>query len=304
MSHARPWLAALTLLAPAALALQAEEPRGLLAESQIVQAAEQTAPSPAVPSAAGPAAGRMPYMPMTMELDENGFPPPGPPYSLFSPFEVYARLGPSFVLGSSDIDRVLRSGVSLTGGARSFLFNTNATAAWTSDLGLEYIYNDAQSLETILTTTGKVTVTRFGQPVTLPMTAGFGLRELHRTSAKLALGREWYFGGEEWGGVRLNFGLDGGGKYGHVSAKLNTNSRVIEGLQQFDTVPNFDDGHISAVNKGVFVGVNVGVLCPMNGYDLTFGARFEWGQDWFRRIADHAHGTDQIQTVFSFGARF
>lgn len=296
MLQTRTWLAGLSLLLFAATAHAQES--SLLADSQVMKTAQDMSPSPVKPPT------QMPMMPMTMDLDDSGFPPPGPPWSLFSPFELYARVGPAFNTGDGILDNVLRTGKAVSGGVRCFCFNADNSAAWTSDLGIEYIYNNSQSSETVLFRDTTVTVSRFGQNVTLPMHVQYALTQLHRTSMKIALGREWYFGGEEWGGVRVAFGVDGGGKYGNVSAKLAINSRVIDGQQQFDVLPAFDDGHTTSVLKGVFVGVNASVLLPMDGYDVTFGARFEWGQDWFLRIATHDDGLEQIQTLITLGVRY
>jgi hypothetical protein len=296
MLQTRSWLACLTLLLGAGVASAQDE--SLLAGSQIMQAAQEVSPSPVAPPT------KMPLMPMTMDLDASGFPPPGPPWSLFSPFELYARVGPAFIMGDGVLDKALRTGKAVTGGARSFCFNSDNSAAWTGDLAIEYIYNDSQTSETILVRNTTVVVTRFGQNITLPMEVQYALRQLHRTSMKIALGREWYFGGEGWGGVRLAFGLDGGGKYGSASAKLGINRRIIEGQQQFDTLPSFDDGHTTSALKGVLVGVNAALLFPMDGYDISFGARFEWGKDWFLRIATGDDGVEQIQTLITVGVRY
>ena len=175
--------------------------------------------------------------PMTLNLDQTGFPPPGPPYSLFSPFEIFVRGGAGFVIGDGPIDRALRTGKAIEGGVRSFSFNADQTAAWTSELGIDYIYNDVQTSEPLLARAAYVNVTRFGQSLPLPGVSQYAFRELHRTNARLALGREWYFAGPN--GIRYNFGMDIGGRLGQASVKLFTVTRTIEGAQSFDTFPDF-----------------------------------------------------------------
>lgn len=296
MLQARCWLAALAGMLLYAAGADAQEP-GILAESQLLQ-------DTGTPESAPVVVAQESLLPLTLTLDDRGFPPPGPPYSLFSPFELYARGGFAVNLGDGILDRTLRTGKSFTFGARSFRFNEDNSAAWTADVAIEYIYNNARESEVVLTREGTTAVNRLGTTVNLPTITEYTIPQLHRTSGRVAVGREWYFGGEDWRGVRLNFGMDVGGKLGHVSAKLFVLDRQIDGLQQFDQLPNFNDGHTSSVNKGVFVGVNTGVLLPMDGYDISFGGRFEWGQDWFLRISNNDRGLEMIQGQLFVGVRF
>ncbi len=239
--------------------------------------------------------------PMTLAVDETGFPPPGPPYSLFSPFEIFVRGGPSFVTGTGALDRAMRTGKTIEGGVRSFSFNADQTAAWTSEVGIDYTYNNIHTSEPLLARAAFVGVTRFGGLEELPGLSQYAFREMHRTNARLALGREWYFAGPN--GLRYNFGLDVGGRIGQTSVKLFTVSRVIEGALVFDTFPDFEDGHTSGLNKGVFIGVNTGLLLPCHGFDITLGSRFEWGQEWFS-ITSVDDSVAQIKLLISVGLRF
>ncbi|HMP02518.1 MAG TPA: hypothetical protein PKD86_12545 [Gemmatales bacterium] len=245
-----------------------------------------------------------PDRPLTLNLEEHGFPPPGPPISLFSPFEVFARTGSSFSSGSGPLDRGLRSmGVGVEGGARSFFYNPSRSAAWTAEVGIEYLYNNVRGGDVFLTRGAFINVFRFQQPTPLRSVSEYTFRELHRTSARLALGREWYFGGDTPDGLRYSFGCDVGGRWGRAHAKMVTVNREIEGLFNFDVVPDLQDGHTGDVLKGVFLAGHTQWFVPCDGYDIVFGGRFEWGKDFFV-VADRDDGVSQFKIMFTAGLRY
>lgn len=245
-----------------------------------------------------------PDRPLTLILDEHGFPPPGPPMSLFSPFEVFARTGGSFSTESGQLDKGLRTiGVGVEGGVRSFLYNADHSAAWTAEVGLEYLYNNVRGGDVFLTRGGYLTVFRFQQPTPLLSVSEYTFRQLHRTSARLALGREWYFYGDDEGGWRGSFGVDAGGRWGRAQVKMVAVRREIEGLQFFDIIPGLRDGTTGDVLKGVFIAGHSNWLIPRNGYDVVFGGRVEWGKDFFV-IADRDDGVAQLKLMLTLGVRF
>ena len=279
---------------------------GCLSAAQPAAAQDEPAPTAPVASPVGNSfpMATAPDRPLTLDLEEHGFPPPGPPISLFSPFEVFARTGGSFSTESGPLDKGLRTiGVGVEGGVRSFFYNANRSAAWTAEVGLEYLYNNVRGGDVFLTRGAYITVFRFQQPTPLLSISEYTFRQLHRTSARLALGREWYFSGDGSDGWRASFGVDAGGRWGRAHVKMVTVSREIEGLQFFDIVPSLRDGATGDVLKGVFVAGHSDWLIPCQGYDFVLGGRVEWGKDFFV-VADRDDGVAQIKLLLTVGVRF
>lgn len=271
--------------------------------------AQGPATSPSVPGTllttpSGPA----PYIrrpgPITMALDEKGFPlATGEPYSLFSPFEVYIRTGSSVVIGDGVMDNAIDAGLAVEGGIRSYGYNGARTAAWTCELGLDYAFNNSSTDDIVLVRGGLSSVSRFGQTLQLPTISRYALLQLHRTALRATAGREWYFGIEDQEGVQYSLGVDFGGRLGWATAKLRAVSRDIFGFQQgLDTLPEFLDGHTGDQIKGLLGGLNATVLIPYHGYEWTVGVRIEYRRDWFHILEDDS--VEAIQYMMAFGVRF
>lgn len=242
--------------------------------------------------------------PITMALDEQGFPiATGQPWSLFSPFEAYVRVGSATVIGDKTMDNHIDAGVAVEGGFRSYGYNAGRSAAWTCDIGLDYVFNNGTSSDVVLVKGGLTSVNRFGQTVNLPTISRYALDQLHRTAVRATVGREWYFGTENPEGIQYNVGFDTGGRLGWATAKLRAVSRDIQGFQQgLDQLPEFLDGHSGDNIKGLLFGVNAGILIPHNGYEWTIGVRGEYGRDWFHILEDDS--VESIRYMGFIGVRF
>jgi hypothetical protein len=245
--------------------------------------------------------------PRTMRLDPcTLFPPGGPPYSLFSPFEFYARPNAAISTGSGPLSSVLRTGVGADFGIRSFLYNDAHNAAWYGDLGFGYLYNSSKDASAnLIVREGLTTITRFGSAVQLESITSLGLVALHRVDARLAFGREYYFESSWMEGLRYSIGGDIGGIWGQATIKTRVNDRDITGLQDGDIIAyNSADGHTSAVTKGFFFGTSWNVIIPQRTYDFSIGTRIEYQQEYFNKLVNDNDGASQIKLMLEVGWRY
>jgi hypothetical protein len=243
--------------------------------------------------------------PKTMQLDPHThFPPGGPPYSLFSPFEFYARPFVGLNTGRGQLADVLTPGVGADFGVRSLLYNEGETAAWYGDLGLGYQYNNSHdSDKNIIVRDGPITVTRLGSPIQLDAVTSLGVVSLHRIDARFAFGREFYFQLTDC--ISYSLGGDVGGTWGQASIKTVVNNRNITGSQTGDVI-SYDpkDGHSSQVTKGYFLGTNANLVFHRRTHDFVIGSRFEWQQQYFNRLVDDNDGASQIKLMLEIGWRY
>lgn len=245
--------------------------------------------------------------PITMDLDPvTGFPPGGPPYSLFSPFEVYVRPFAAVVEGNGALSKVLNGGAGADVGVHSFYYNDDHSAAWYGGLGLGYQYNrGSDPSENVIVRVGQTTVTRFGSPVQLDSTTSLGVRELHRTTARIDFGREYYWNSKWIECLRYSWGADVGGVWGSASIKTDVNNRVIPDLQANDVIAyNPQDGHSSQVTKGFFLGTSFNMIFPHHTYDFVVGTRLEWQREYFNQLVDNNDGSGQLKLMLGFGWRY
>lgn len=245
--------------------------------------------------------------PKTMHLDPStNFPPGGPPYSLFSPFEFYARPFVGFNTGRGQLSDVLDPGIGADFGVRSLLYNEEKSAAWYGDVGIGYQYNNSHdSSQNIIVRDGPVTVSRLGSTIQLDAVTSLGVVALHRVNARFALGREYYFQLPWLDGVCYSLGADVGGTWGEATIKTVVNDRNITGSQAGDVIAyNAKDGHSSQVAKGYFVGTNFNIIFPRRTHDFIIGSRFEWQQEYFGRLVDNNDGASQIKLMLEAGWRY
>jgi hypothetical protein len=191
--------------------------------------------------------------------------------------ELYARTGPSIPAGGHILEKVLDTGWDFTGGGRSLFFNSDRTAAWTVDLGLTYIYNHSKN-------TPQVTINN-GLPVTATMVT---LRDLQRTFANAAIGREWYLlGAANCGELTWRVGCDFGGRLG--TAKMD----FAEIRHTTDTI------------YGYFCGLHTDLEKPFGCCTGQIGFRVEWGQTIMDFLQPFQNSNVQdVDLLLTLGVRF
>ena len=254
-----------------------------------------------------PLAAPLPTGPVTMELDpRTHFPPGGPPYSLFSPFEVYTRPFAALMVGSGALAKELHTGVGNDFGIRSFYYNEGHSAAWYGDLGMGYQYNRAKDpTESIIVRKDAVTVLRLGTPIQLAAVTSLGVRELSRTEARIAFGREYYGHSQWFDNMYYTLGTDVGGVWGSASIKTDVNNRTLTGSQAGDVVDyNPKDNHSSEVSTGFFLGSSCNLIFPQRTHDFIIGTRFEWQREYFNKLVDNNNGTSQLKLMLEVGWRY
>ncbi len=138
--------------------------------------------------------------------------------SLDCPIELYVRSGPSFLTGNGNFEDDLTTGWALQAGAKGFCPASNPNAAWFGELGVDYVYNNADGDE-------------------IPNLIR-SIRELHRVAGHLAAGYEYQLG-------NALFSADLGGRLGHAHAKFNAPDALH--------VTDIASGIFFGLNAGVLV---------------------------------------------------
>ncbi|MDW8222273.1 MAG: hypothetical protein RMJ82_04920 [Gemmatales bacterium] len=160
---------------------------------------------------------------------------------LFLPFEVYGRMSVVWLVGGGKLDRTLDPGIGAEIGVRQFLYDETKPAAWFGELGFEFTYHNG------------------GEDHDLPI---FTIREWNVYWVRLALGREWYFGGGQPGDWTFVVGVFSGGRFG------SANTKFLDEPYRTDNI------------GGIFAGGHAGILIPRCGYDLLAEIFTEYGHDW------------------------
>jgi hypothetical protein len=213
-------------------------------------------------------------------------------------FDVFARGGLVFPIGSSIFDKVLLTGWEIEGGGQLFLFNRASTAAWIATASVSNIYNRTGNFN--------IPVTLYNFPVVLPPPPGssFPVRSvkavpaidltvnyLNMTFANLGIGREWWLCGSadpgQTQGWNWRVGFDGGGRWG--AAKIAFNE--VE--------------HRSGVVGGVDCALYSYIEHPFRCAIPFGGVRFEYNYIWTGLLQRQNPGDFQsLNLLFQLGVRF
>ena len=200
-------------------------------------------------------------------------------------YELYLRVGPSFNIGSGVFGNALSTGWDIQGGSRLLLFNPEATAAWTVDLGVSNINNHAGDQSEVVNIRS---IQDGGAPI--PVT----IRSLNRTFANGSLGREWYLWGPavvpgiETGTLpNLRAGLDVGGRWGTADLELN------------------EIRHRTETIYGFVISGHSDIEYPCGCCIFQAGVRLEYGYTWTDLLKPGDRGYLQdLNLLFTAGARF
>src|SRR5262249_2972658 len=158
------------------------------------------------------------------------------------------------------------AGWNVGGGARVLFFNAPEDAAWTIDLGINNINQNA---------TGRDRSFPFqvnapnpnagvpGQPLTIPQAGNVTLARLNPTYVNASIGREWYvWGNRNTDGPTWRWGVDGGGRYGTARIEFN------------------EIQHRSDVIGGLFFAAHTDLEIPCGGCIWQVGVRAEYSYTW------------------------
>lgn len=203
-------------------------------------------------------------------------------------YDLYARTGLTFPLGSGPIADSLQTGWAIEGGGRTLFFNTFWDVAWDVDLGLSYQYNHANHPDItfpLILPDFTTTPTSF-----TPQQVYVGA--LHRTFVNFSLGQEYYlFKPAGACGPNLRVGWDLGGRYGTARLEVYRAAAPHNYVRRQDVI----EGLFTAIHSDVEFG-----SCGC----CTFlaGLRLEWAHTWMD-VAPHSNVQD-VNLLGTFGVRF
>jgi hypothetical protein len=204
--------------------------------------------------------------------------------------EVFLRSGASIPAYGPIFGHVLETGWDIEGGGRSLFFNPSMDRAWTIDLSLTNILNRGQHSDRTFTYNINVNTSAAGLPATIvqvPIQAS--VRELSRTYANAAFGREWYLLGSatDCCGKRWRFGADLGGAMGTAKGEF------------------FQTTHTTDVIGAVLVGLHTDLECPCGCCTFLVGFRTEWRLSWMDILQTQNNSNlSDISFLANLGVRF
>jgi hypothetical protein len=203
--------------------------------------------------------------------------------------ELYFRTGAAFPIGGGDLPRRLNSaGYVLEGGGRLLFFNPARTGAWTWDLGMSFFSDASDSADTIPLDI-LVNEAAAGAPANpVRRDIDVTIRHVYRTSADLALGREFYlWAPADQPGNKWRVGFDVGGRVGVVKADFNEIEHRTDNLW------------------GAFVAVHSDWEIPCGSCVWIAGVRAEYSYTW-TSILQFQNNADigDMSVLLNFGVRF
>jgi hypothetical protein len=190
--------------------------------------------------------------------------------------ELYLLTGLEIPAEGKVFGHVLETGWVTQGGGRTLFFNPAMDRDWNIDFSISNILNHGQHSDIIV-------------PVNLASgTQNVSIRELNRTYANAALGREWYFRRPPDAWIHTwRVGGYAGGRLGTEKLELNE-------------IP-----HRTDVIAGLFVGLNADVEIPCGGCCVFLaGMRVEWGYGWSDILRPTDSDIQDVNFLFTAGVRF
>jgi len=200
--------------------------------------------------------------------------------------ELYVLTGLEIPAQGKIFGQVLETGWVVQGGGRSLFFNPAMDRDWNIDLSISNVFNRGQHSDITVPLSLPI------QPVTVGnvtfATRNVSIRQLNRTYANAALGREWYFNRPPDAWVHTwRIGLSAGGRLGTEKLELN------------------EVTHRHDIIGGVFVTFNTDVEIPCGCCTFLAGMRAEWGYNW-SDILQRQNDSDlqDVNILFTAGVRF
>lgn len=211
--------------------------------------------------------------------------------------ELFIRSGFAFPIGNGIFNQYLHTGWDIEGGARLFLYNRNATAAWTAMVSVSNIFARTGNANQPITLYNVSVHIPSPTPSAFPSTfrktfpsLQVSVSSLNMTFVNAGFGREWWLlGSADPGqqGWNWRVGVDGGGRWG--SAKVNFNE-----IQ-----------HRTDVVGGMYAAIHSDVEYPFRCAIPFAGVRFEYDYIWTSLLQDQNNGNFQsLNLLFQLGVRF
>lgn len=211
-------------------------------------------------------------------------------------YEVYSYTGVSIPAGPGLAAR-LTAGWNVGGGIRTLYFDQSHTAAWTIDLGINFIYNGADRRSQNLFLRQPPTQNANGNLVPVnDVLTDTRIRSVRRTSFNYNFGRDvWLMGaGDTAHANSTNVRVGGwfGGRWGTASV---------------DQIPqNETDGYSRRQNvfHGIAIGAHTTWDVPMGGWVLFGGTRIEYHHDWTNLTPPLQGNIHNVDIQFTLGIRY
>lgn len=202
--------------------------------------------------------------------------------------EVYLNAGPSIPVGGMTLSRELKTGWSITGGARAAFFNEPQTRAWVVDLHLINTNETGGRQNTQFPVTFFQNGTRSDL---IPFQGAIGrttfsVQKANRTLAGVGLGREWYLWRPATSeGCTWRFGIDGGGRWGSQRVSFN------------------EFGHITDTVTSVYAAAHTELEFPCGSCLIHAGLRLECAYIW-SDVLQRPSDSQDISLLVTMGIRF
>jgi hypothetical protein len=207
--------------------------------------------------------------------------------------ELYVRSGFIFPVGGGALNRNLYNGWAIEAGGRVLFFNPAIDRAWTIDLGIVNIYNNAHGNSQQFTLFNAPV--RVAGPTGTPVITNFPVvsaspADLNQTFASLSGGREWYLWGTAdcgRGAPNWRAGFDAGGRWG--TGKLDMH----------------EINHRLDVIGTAFFALHTDIEYPCGCCTPFAGLRGEYGYTW-TDLLQHQNRADvpYLGLLFNLGVRF
>jgi hypothetical protein len=193
-------------------------------------------------------------------------------------------------IGGTNFSAILDTGWDVQAGGRTLLFNSAEDAAWTADLSLSNCYNHGKpGNETLINVLVTQPTPPFGTPPPPVLTpTEVHLRDLIRTFANAAIGREYYFNAPANAAqYRIRGGFDIGYRFGTAKAEF------AEIVHRTDTIYGFE------------IGWHTDLEIPRGCCTWVVGFRGEWDYTWMSVLQSQNNSDLQdINLLLTLGVRF
>ncbi|MCS6976936.1 MAG: hypothetical protein NZM31_08020 [Gemmatales bacterium] len=235
-------------------------------------------------------------------------------YGVKNSFDIYGRFGPAFITSGGDLDDVLHTGLAADFGVRTFLYKPDRSSGCYGELGVDYIFNNANSSIPLIEQGVNVEIvqnvgTFFQTTDVVPARDICGITELHRVYAKIGLGYQRYWWTDAPEGLHYYLDFNAGIRLGHAHASLALLERIYfqdPDIEEGDVIVTKPTLRATDFIKNFYIGGGIGLMIPYCGYDVMAGLHWEYSHDIIRlpMISNRDDGLDQVKVQILAGVRW
>jgi hypothetical protein len=204
--------------------------------------------------------------------------------------ELYIETGLSLPAWGGLFSHVLETGWEVQGGARTLFFDSDMNAAWDVELGIGNVRNQGQHADIHIPFNELVPVTNAapGAPQVQVQTIPVTVKNLERTYASLALGRDWFLGEPANScDPRWRVGVDVGGRFGSARIEFHEFHHKID------------------VFGSALLGFHADWEYPYGCCTFQAGFRMEWAYTWMDILqSQNDSDLQDVNFLFTAGVRY